>query len=227
MAKPEDKPLFFSPECPDDQAVSVVTEEHGTWPCCQKDTFSATKLLTNGRVELHQENYWLAPQQSAAEFVLDLGCNKIVNMVELVNTHNGNHRDRSSKEFKVSISHYPAGPWSSVVYESLEDSRDQEDPLPVLTFPFSTDTEVTARFVKFNLISWYGEGGGLQYFGVKKSKKFSFVISYQTSQSDQHLRIIPLITFYRIHLKVVRILSDKYDSIMFRNLNPYIISHSA
>ena len=163
------KPGFPNRDSPSEctEPVSVVTEEHGTWPCCEKDTFAVTKLLTNGPTEIQNENYWLAPQQSTAEFVLDLGCNKIVNMVELVNTHNGEHRDRSSKEFQVSISHYSAGPWSTVMYEILEDSRDQADPLPVLTFPLSTHTEVTARFVKFNLISWYGYGGGLQYFHLK------------------------------------------------------------
>ena len=147
--------------------MRVVTEEYGTWSCCDEDAFDVTKLLTNSPVEIFGENYWLAPTKSTAEFVLDLGCNKIVDEVELVNTHNGVARDRGSKEFQVSISHYSAGPWSSVVHETLEDSRDQDDPLPVLTFPLSSDIKVTARFVKFNLISWYGYGGGLQYFHLK------------------------------------------------------------
>ena len=132
-------------------------------------------MLTKDPLEIQYKNYWLAPKQSSAEFVLDLGCEKISNMVELVNTHNGNHRNRATKEFKVSISNYQAGPWNEVVYETLEDSRNQTDPLPVQTFPFSLPFEVTARFVKFNLISWYGEGGGLQYFALKRGKSSEFV----------------------------------------------------
>ena len=203
-------------ECPDRQPVSVVTEDHGTWGCCPEDAFAVKKLLTNSPVEVHYENYWLAPQQSPAEFVLDLGCNKIVNMVELVNTHNGENRDRSSKEIKVSISSYPAGPWSEVVYETLEDSRDQSDPLPVLTFPLSTDEEVTARFVKFNLISWYGEGGGLQYFAVKKGEKPTRCHCVTMSnQTRKRFTFIPLVIFYWRHFIAIRILSGKCDSIIF------------
>ena len=153
----------------------MVTEDHGTWDCCPEDAFAVKKLLTKGAVEVHHENYWLAPHGKPAEFVLDLGCNKIVNVVKLVNTHNGDHRDRSSKEIKVSISSSRAGPWSQVLHETLEDSRKQSDPLPVLSFPIYNEDdgeeEFTARFVKFNLISWYGGGGGLQYFAVKKGEK--------------------------------------------------------
>ena len=41
--------------------------------------------------------------RSTAEFVLDLGCVKDINMVELVNTHSGVHRDRGTKEFQVGV----------------------------------------------------------------------------------------------------------------------------
>ena len=127
-------------------------------------TFSVRNLLTNAR-EIFGKNYWLAPdKQESAEFVLDLGSEKTVSMVELVNTHNGYHRDRSMKEFKVFLSSDSSdGPWEEVVHQTLEDSRQQADPLPLQTFPF---TERTARFVKFNQISYYGNGGGLQYFTV-------------------------------------------------------------
>merc|ERR1711936_387944 len=125
-------------------------------------TFSVRNLLTNAR-EIFGKNYWLAPdKQESAEFVLDLGYEKTVNMVELVNTHNGYHRDRSMKEFKVFLSIDSSdGPWEEVLHQTLEDSRQQADPLPHQTFPFSART---AKFIKFNQISYYGLGGGLQYF---------------------------------------------------------------
>jgi len=127
--------------------------------------FSITNLLTNAPLEIFGENYWLAPNgQDRAEFVLDLGCEKTVNLVELVNTHNGFYRDRSMKEFKVFLSSDTSyGPWEEVLHQTLEDSRQQADPLPLQTFLFA---ERTAQFVKFNQISYYGAGGGLQYFSV-------------------------------------------------------------
>ena len=63
-----------------------------------------------------------------------------------------------------SLSHN--GPWHEVLDESISDSRQQEKPLPLQTFNFDS---LTARFVKFEVVSWYGGGGGLQYFNLKKS----------------------------------------------------------
>ena len=138
-----------------------------TWWKYPEDTWNVTKLLTYTPLETTGTN-WLAPSwQDSAEFVLSLGCEKTVNTVELVNTINGYRRDRSMKEFKVFLSsESPDGPWEEVVHQTLEDSRQQPDPLPVQTFPFS---ERTAKFVKFNQISYYGMGGGLQYFIVKST----------------------------------------------------------
>ena len=58
------------------------------------------------------------------------------------------------------------GPWEQVLYETLEDSRNQNDPLPLKTFNFNS---VTARYVKFKLLKYWGNGGGLNYFNIKKS----------------------------------------------------------
>merc|ERR1719510_2513211 len=151
--------------CPE---VSVVRGDHGTWTHHghPEDTWAVASLLTKAPQEIHGENsnYWKAPDgQNRAEFVLDLGCKMTVNLVELVNTHNGHCRDRSMKEFKVFLSDSSEGPWEQVVHQTLEDSRQQEDPLPVQKFSFS---ERAAQFVKFNQISYYGHGGGLQYFAV-------------------------------------------------------------
>ena len=152
--------------------VSVVRGDYGIWTDhgYSEDNWAVAKLLTNAPLEIWGENanYWKAPcGQNRAEFVLDLGCKMTVNLVELVNTHNGECRDRSMKEFKVFLSDSSVGPWEEVVHQTLEDSRQQADPLPVQTFPFS---ERTAKFVKFNQISYYGSGGGLQYFAVKHER---------------------------------------------------------
>ena len=64
------------------------------------------------------------------------------------------------------MSEAESGPWTEVLEEELEDSREQQDPLPLQTLDLST--EVTARFVKFELLTWWGNGGGLQYFDIQR-----------------------------------------------------------
>merc|ERR1712119_234316 len=146
--------------------VSVVRGDHGIWDDIPEESFSVEKLLTNSNLEIFGENYWLAEDRSSAEFVLDLGCEKRVNTVELVNTKSGHYENRGTKQFSVSISQSSEAPWEEVLQASLADPRDQTDPLPLQTFSFPM---MTARFVQFNLSSWYGWGGGLQYFRVREA----------------------------------------------------------
>ena len=47
---------------------------------------------------------------------------------------------------------------------TLEDSRRQNDPLPLQLIDL--EAEVTGQFLKFELLEWYGRGGGLQYFDI-------------------------------------------------------------
>ena len=59
------------------------------------------------------------------------------------------------------------GPWQQVLEEALEDSRNQNDPLPLMTFKFNS---ISARYVQFKILEIWGTlGGGLQYFKIKKS----------------------------------------------------------
>ena len=140
-----------------------------------KAKWGAAKLLTRSQVEVnagHGGNYWLGPTGGEGQFVLDLaGHAGPLDLVELVNTHNGQYRNWAMKEFKVFLSDSSEGPWEEVVHQTLEDSRQQSDPLPLQTFPF---TERSAKFVRFKAISHYGRGAGLQYFAVKHSGEFQF-----------------------------------------------------
>ena len=45
-------------------------------------------------------NFWLGRNGATDYFILDLGCNRTFSGVQLVNTHNSNHRDRSTKKFR-------------------------------------------------------------------------------------------------------------------------------
>ena len=53
-----------------------------------------------------------------------------------------------------------------VLQKTLEDSRKHIDPLPLQEFSIPS---TQGRFVKFELVSYYGLGGGLQYFNINNN----------------------------------------------------------
>ena len=63
--------------------------------------FKVENVLYHAEKEEWGKNYWLSPEQAVGEFILDLGCEDSFNTVELVNTHNAYHKDRSTKRFQV------------------------------------------------------------------------------------------------------------------------------
>ena len=66
------------------------------------DNFKVELALRYADKDEHGKNYFLTPdRQVGGGFVLDLGCEDSFNTVELVNTHNANYKDRSTKEFQV------------------------------------------------------------------------------------------------------------------------------
>ena len=114
----------------------------------------------------HDANYWLTEEEKKGEeqgFSMDLGCVKTVQGVRLRNTHNGGHRDRSTKKFRLLGSLSNNGTWNELLIADLEDSRHQNPP-PLQTKTFANSAAV--RFVKFELLDYWGNGGGLQYFAV-------------------------------------------------------------
>ena len=111
-------------------------------------------------------NYWLAEDQETGEeqgFIMYLGCNKKVAGVSLRNTHNGRHHDRSTKKLRILGSVTKNGPWQEFLEANLEDSRRQNPP-PLQQLIFANSAVVS--FIKFELLEFYGSGGGLQYFAV-------------------------------------------------------------
>ena len=141
-------------------------------PVCQR--FKAANIFTletdvwNGASD---SNYWLAETGKAGEdqgFVIDLGCTKMVSGVNLRNTHNAQHRDRSTKRFRLLGSLNNNGPWQELLNENLEDSR-QQNPPPVQQLMFCTPAMI--QFIKFELLEFWapgngGNGGGLQYLAT-------------------------------------------------------------
>ena len=69
--------------------------------------YKAKNLLTLADIEIHdsqsvdgQGNYWLAPYNKTGHFHLDLGCVQTFDKIKLVNTHNGDRRNWSTKRFR-------------------------------------------------------------------------------------------------------------------------------
>ena len=133
--------------------------------------FLATNILSldvdrwnespNGAIET--ANYWLAENKTVEDqgFVMSLGRSSTVWGVSLRNTHNSYHRDRSTKKFKVLGGTTDNGPWEELLVADLEDSRRQNPP-PVQQKMFANPANVS--FIKFELLEYWRNGGGLQYF---------------------------------------------------------------
>ena len=74
---------------------------------------------------------------------------------------------------RVSARRTLGGPWIPILDEELEDSRHLADPLPLQTFYLTEQT--TSQYIKFELLSWWGDGGGLQFFDIwRKGKGYYF-----------------------------------------------------
>ena len=63
--------------------------------------YPATYILTRQMKEESGKSYWLSPFRRGGQFILDLGCEETINTIELVNTHNANGRDWSTKGFNI------------------------------------------------------------------------------------------------------------------------------
>jgi len=149
----------YSPGCgPDDR--TVVSGD------IYDSRFTVDKLYTDSKKDIMGKTYWLGKNGQKAIFVLNLGCLIRFNGIQLVNTHNQGNRDRSTKRFRLSVSQSQAGPWQNVLETTLVDSRRQNDPLPLQLI--NLQAEATGQFLKFELLEWYGLGGGLQYFDIQR-----------------------------------------------------------
>ena len=130
--------------------------------------FSVENLLTYRSME-ESGNFWLGPNLQPAEFVLELCKRETIRRLRIVNTQGGELRNRGTKEFKVLLSTvFPgtAEDWTEVHQDTLEDPTEKKK-LDVRDFNI---TPTMARFVKFELLSFYKRGGGLQYFEAAPGK---------------------------------------------------------
>ena len=113
--------------------------------------------------------YWLAPADTKASFVLDLGCTQVVEGLTLKNTNNAHENNRGLKNFSIAFSNSTGGPWRTVLNGSLPDARNSSCNVPLFNFSFPdnlSEEARTASALKLQVISWYEEGAGLQYLKI-------------------------------------------------------------
>ena len=135
--------------------------------------FPAKNIFLNEK-DVKGENYWLYPNLKKgpeAFFILDLGCTKLVSGFLIRNTHNAYHHDRGTQLFNIfgglGEGDMEEGEveWELVVDGRLEDPRYQFHSNPIPVTVVTLDKPKKIRWVRFVVQSFYGSGGGLQYFG--------------------------------------------------------------
>ena len=167
-------PFPSADRCDSEQIVSSTSYKcpGGPEKSDKKDwcsTFAAKHLQSDEEEKRDGKkfaNYWLSEDKKKGEgqgFVMNLGRSKTVRGVYLKNTHNAKYRDRSTKKFRILGSDTEDGPWQELLVADLEDSRQQKPP-PLQHLMFENSAAVS--FIKFELLEYYGTGGGLQYFAV-------------------------------------------------------------
>lgn len=151
--------------------------EHITWAPRNGITFSfiPENVLTRAEVELYGQNYWLLPSNKSGHIEFDFGCTKKLNTIELVNTRSGSARNRGTKVFTVEVRSSVDEPWQTLMNKTkLRDLRNHWDPLPLEIHHFKS---ASTRFVRFNVIDFYGKGGGLQYLNYLMKGRFYTMIN--------------------------------------------------
>lgn len=130
--------------------------------------------LTDGRINDTGSpgdwSFWLAPNNEAGEFTVDLLEPTPIGRIEMQNTRNRTHGDRGLRDISIQVSDDNEN-FHEIALTQLK--QIEKLPAPGVGFPFETITfkPVTARFVKVLGLSYYrdaerphdnpNEGGGL------------------------------------------------------------------
>jgi len=148
------------------------------------------------------EKYWLTPSQYTGEaFVAELESTIPVIGVRLRNTHKLQDKDRATKKFRVSIGSSNEGPWTELLTQELEDSRNQE--VPPLQH-FESNNAISGRFLQFELLEFWGDGGGLNYFDIIQEVTVGSPISF-IENGEEHKQNMTITKLGGKHILTVTI----------------------
>jgi len=146
------------------KASNVLTNEKDNWIC---KNFTSSNPPFDCPISTRFTNFWILPGGVTGPFAslyLNLGCMRVVKGFMIKNTHNGLVRNAGTENFKIYISDTQDGEYKEVLNGTLSDAR-KVKVVPVekfmLTQPFPS-----AKFIKFQVESFYQGSGGLQYFSI-------------------------------------------------------------
>jgi len=128
-------------------ALNVVTNE--------KDFRSASPTYAN---------YWVTDNGKTgadAQLYMTFACTQTITGFQLKNTHNFSFNNVGTENFSIWI--WKSGKWTTVQTGTLPDARNVS-PVPLITFKLPSP--VRTGKVMFQIDSYYGSGGGLQYFSI-------------------------------------------------------------
>ena len=130
--------------------------------------FPASSVLILGETDAHltngKLNYWLAEQEKTTGqgFTVKVdSCERTIVGFQIKNKGKGSVKGWATKAFKVSGSKKENGPWQTLVEAELVDTRGGKA-ASLLNFTFEEPVEL--QYLRFDLVSYWGNGGGLQYF---------------------------------------------------------------
>ena len=109
-------------------------------------------------------NFWLAEQGKTRgeSFTIKVDrCVRRVKGFQIKNKGKGTDTGFATKEFLVSGSFEKNGPWKTLIQDELTDTTGGRS---VHLLNFTMDKPVKIKFLKFELISFWGGGGGFQDF---------------------------------------------------------------
>jgi len=104
-------------------------------------------------------SFWLAPDHTEGHFTLELPSKVETDSFTIINTHNGDKNDRGTKAFELYFKKDSKSEWELIFGgEFHQYSTDMFLSGPLIRF----------KYLKFHMKSWFGNGGGLQYFSWKR-----------------------------------------------------------
>ncbi|NJO17793.1 MAG: hypothetical protein HC877_19300 [Thioploca sp.] len=105
-------------------------------------------------------NFWLTPQLSTGNIMIDLGKEYLLGKIDFINTHNRWYNDRATKDWKLEILRAD----SSVAFSitgSEPDILTKITTRPVTPSIIDLNEAILGRYVKFYVNSYWGSSGGL------------------------------------------------------------------
>ena len=132
--------------------------------------FPASNVLVLGErddlLSPQKSNFWLAELNKTVGqgFTIKLDtCARMIAGCQVKNKGAGSRTGWATKSFRVSGSLNERDPWQTLVEGELVDTTGGRR-AALLNFTFEKPVEI--QFMKFELISFWGDGGGLQYFAA-------------------------------------------------------------